>query len=212
MPYLFRAGFPAFLVEIYLPKKAGFQGTLYKTLVDAKNPDIVVDHITSHKNEIREMFEKEWELGRNKFTESFIKELSEEINKIYVGFSMYEVDGVFFGNDDAAPCEERTQVIRLIFEYPISEKLSNDVILEVKKFLRSPVRNLSEYDCCRTEYLNELSNVEDWIAKIGIFLIGFIVHRLTQAADSAPYLRQDEIWMTSFWSMVLNKFLPIKNL
>jgi len=208
MPYVFRAGFPAVFVEIYLPKKAGFQSTLYKTLVDAKNADIVVEHITNHKDEIREMFEKEWELVRNKFTESFIKDLSEEINKIYVGFSMYEVDGVFFGNDDAAPCEERTQVIRLIFEYPISENLSNAEISEVKKFLSSTIRNLSEYDCCKTEHLNELLNVEDWIAKIGIFLIGFIVHRLTLAADSTPHLRQEEIWMTSFWGMVLNKFLP----
>ena len=208
MTYIFKTGKPSTFVEIYLPKKSGFQGALYRALVDARNPKEVKDHLLRYENKIKMMLEQDWSIGHTKFIHSFIEDLSSNIGSIYVGFSMYEVDGVFFSKNSIDPCEERTQVIRIIFEFPVADALPLDTLIEVKKFLRSPARSLNEYGSYDKKYEKELKLAEDWIVKTGVFLTGFIIHRIILAIEENPDLQQDEMWVTSFWNTVLNKFLP----
>ena len=55
-PYKFCASEPGIFAEIYLPKKAKFQGTLYNALTKAiKTPKILKDYFIKHKDEISEL-------------------------------------------------------------------------------------------------------------------------------------------------------------
>ena len=103
-PYRFHEFEPGVFVEIYLPKKAKFQGTLYDTLTKGFNFDNVKDHfLSSKKSDIWQFLEK---YGR-------IRDYSEErINvfpELFWGYSVYEVDGVFRSNASSSRIiEEKT--------------------------------------------------------------------------------------------------------
>lgn len=138
-------------VEIYLPKRARYQSVLFRTLTDGFNRKKVDNHFNDEDkdkiNEIKKLLEnydpikKFGELRRN-----FNKVFSN--SNVYAGYTMYEVDGVFFDEESYAQAleensaknleedtdgadedskilsfiyEEKTQVIRLIFRPPINE-------------------------------------------------------------------------------------------
>jgi len=117
---------PAVLVELYLPKKAEYQGVLYQTLTDGFKPEAVFAHFENERTKERlPHFLKHYAqhlMGVQpddplKRIQHQIKELKEMAGQSsYIGYSMYEVDGVFFNKDKQEIEEERTQVIRLIFK------------------------------------------------------------------------------------------------
>jgi hypothetical protein len=211
MRYVFQRGFPAILVEIYLPKKSGFQGVLYKALTAGRNPAAVKKHLKEHTAAIQSMLQTDWpQLEKQVIDDAFIDELAANIKEIYSGYSMYEVDGVFFNAEDE-PVEERTQVIRLWFEYRVDEATPDEVIYEIKRFLRSPSSALTGYTPVDERARPELEQVEAWLAQVAVFLIGFLVHGIILEIKENRELTQDEIWMTSFWNGTINRFLPARD-
>ena len=115
------AGFsePAIFVELYLPKKSYFQGTLYDTLTKGFDLDTVKKHFQDKQEAIQAMLQthQQWR--------DYSDESIQSIEPFYFGYSIYEVDGVFLGKD-GRPIEEKTQVIRFLFRAD-TEKLEQVV-------------------------------------------------------------------------------------
>ena len=107
MPIDYRVtpGQPTVQVEIYLPKKAHYQGVLYRTLTEGFDQKQVEQHFRDHHADIA-LF----------LIEAGFSDLPIAIRlpeNYFTGYSMYEVDGVYFSGGGIV--EERTQVIRLLF-------------------------------------------------------------------------------------------------
>lgn len=208
MRYTFRRGVPAIHAEIYLPKKSGFQGPLYSALTDGRKPEVVHAHFRQHRARIAEILRKEWPGLAGRLDDGFIDALAAGIQGVFIGYSMYEVDGVYFPAGETTPVEERTQVVRLMFEFPVRDDDSADVVAEVKRYLRSEKNALADYTPTRDEFRPRLLDVERWVEQVGAFLFGFVLHRIELAIDADASLRQKEIWLASVWNAVINKFVP----
>lgn len=107
---------PGIFVELYLPKRARFQDILYKTLTEGFNFDLVRRHFMNRRKRplIKKVLEhhSQWK----KYSSKSILEME----PFYWGYSLYEVDGVFFSKrarrgKKRQIIEERTQVIRMMF-------------------------------------------------------------------------------------------------
>lgn len=208
--YQFRRGVPALHTEIYLPKRSGFQGALFAALTDGRNPDVIREHLTKHLKRVKEILQRDWRGLTRRLDTEFINDLAEHIGEIFTGYSMYEVDGVYFAPGNSRPSEIRTQVIRLIFQYPIDESAGDDLVRDVREFLAGPIPTLASYTPLDPAHEPELRRVEQWVERVGLFLFGFILHRIELAIADDPALRQEEIWIASLGDAVINKFVPEK--
>ena len=116
--YEFNSRESTLLVEIYLPKKAEYQGALYDTLTDGFEKDKVEAHFRKDQNKkqrIKNMLARHYPSVAD-YTDDAIdslKKLFHDDYPLYSGYSMYEVDGVFY-SPERGTIEERTQVIRVI--------------------------------------------------------------------------------------------------
>src|SRR5437899_1227122 len=86
--------------EIYLPKKIAYQGILYETLKRGFDFEAVKRRLMRFAKDIREFLENYTWLGDyiqlNENSLQALKERFKKVNQLYWGYSMYEVDGVFF--------------------------------------------------------------------------------------------------------------------
>jgi hypothetical protein len=130
-PYHFNTFDVGVFIEIYLPKKIRYQGLLYNSLRTGFDFEAVKTHLKSPDKftRIREFFEDDEALCElYDFGDSdAIRARVEDMEETFYGYSMYEVDGVFFNKmrfeqrqDEEERInqfvsEERTQVIRLMF-------------------------------------------------------------------------------------------------
>jgi len=140
------------LAEIYLPKKAKYQGILYEALTGGFDYGKVKKYIEDNLESIKELYYK-----ISKFENEMLNWLDiyfTERPPLYNGYSMYEVDGVFRG-EKGEIIEERTQVIRIIFRPNLEEihkkfKLERDNEIKnqyrirnyIKTFLRIPYHSV----------------------------------------------------------------------
>ncbi len=113
------AALPGIHFEIYFPKKIDYQAALYTALRSGHSRSSVVEFLRRQEDHVRPLL---LPALRDRYGARMLT-----MHQVYFGFSMYEVDGVFF--DQSKPLEDRTQVIRLIV-YPPYES-----ILEVSKKL-----------------------------------------------------------------------------
>jgi len=206
--YQFRRGVPALHTEIYLPKKSGFQGALFAALTDGRRPEVIRKHLTRHLKRVKEILRRDWRELTRRLDRDFIDELAAHIDDIFTGYSMYEVDGVYFAPGSHEPSEVRTQVIRLIFEYRIDDTADDDLVREIRDFLRARVNRLAGYTPRDPAHVPHLRLAEEWVERVGVFLFGFILHRIELAIADNPDLRQEEIWVASLGDAVVNKFVP----
>jgi hypothetical protein len=169
-PYRFNRFEPALFVEIYLPKKIRYQGVLYESLRKGFDFENVKNHLKKLDNfvQISEFLEDYEELYKI-YKKGDIKEIEDRVDKIqqsFYGYSMYEVDGVFFNQTafdkrqnrnekiNKFIAEENVQVIRMIF-MPDSKKILNDLNInrekdrlefyEMRGFLKRVLQN--QYEC-----------------------------------------------------------------
>ncbi len=208
MRYVLQRGIPAVFVEIYLPKKAAFQGALFAALTEGRDPGVLRRHLDAHAAAIRNKLQGDWPAAARRLDPGLVDELAGNIGALYGGYSVYEVDGVYFAANRAEPVEERTQVIRILFQYTPGASCDEATLREVKRYLRAPANRLADFGVRVKRALPELRRVERWRAQIGVFLIGFLLHRVEQAIEGHPELRQDEIWVASSWNAVVNRFVP----
>jgi len=98
--YQFRPSESGLFVELYLPKRAEYQGALYNTITDGFQKDKVESHFrnaaTDKKEGIRNLLEDYYPTMAN-YTDEMIYRLMEFFRSdvpLFSGYSMYEVDGV----------------------------------------------------------------------------------------------------------------------
>src|SRR3989344_3840203 len=127
--YLYTPAHRSLLVEVYFPKKVAYQGTIFTALEEGYNENIVKRELRDSTRELIAEFAaypfdlldpyRYGKLKKPMHPESAISKARKRI-KLYesqfYGWSMYEVDGVFF-NRRGKTYEESTQIVRLIFRF-----------------------------------------------------------------------------------------------
>lgn len=218
--YKFQAGESGIFVEIYLPKKARFQGVLYQTLSDGFHIERVQEHLTQRFDEIARFMEEYYPF-------EFTKESIPHMPQVMGGYSLYEVDGVFYDSDAKAPVEERTQVVRIMFRTPDQSRLlASDPELRkqiVREFLRftGDKARFAEHRPPglvitpeqEAEFLLIIQQLRDWVTYVAVFIFGFVVYqfckRIGELKNESGIRPEDEIWVTSFWNVGINRIIKL---
>jgi hypothetical protein len=193
--------------ELYLPKKAHYQGLLYETLTNGFDVENVRKHLRGKRKQIQAYLggaAQYWEItGKNSPTpeqflnENFIKRFPDLLH----GFTMYEVDGVFRSPHTGQVVEERTQIIRLMFITDLDQMFSTlafvqdanraDATLLARTYLRSPhwdrERFLEDHKLLPSasvfnhEQASAIVHLTaDWARSIAVFLFGYVVHDICE--------------------------------
>lgn len=140
-PYEFKPSDSGIFVEIYLPKKANFQGTLYNTLTKGFYVEKVISHF---KNPEKKLGIKNL-LKRFMDSVNYLEDEIDNFPPVLFGYSLYEVDGVFISKKNKIQAE-RTQVIRIMFRPDLrgflkknpGEKNRQIISRIAKDYLRTP--------------------------------------------------------------------------
>jgi hypothetical protein len=221
--YHFHRSEPSVFVEIYLPKKSLYQGKLFEVLNDGFNWEKVCKSLRDNRDEIQDFLKN----SRHFKPESFcIDDILEE--KLYWGYSIYEVDGVFCGGENRI-FEERTQIIRFMFRPSISSISSivkngeNELTSEnptqketIIDMIRSAIRNpgseklstaiIEKYENSENSYQDVVEYIKKWEKQIHVFLFGYILFELCEGIKIVNQ-SEEEIWLTSFWNLEINRVI-----
>ena len=193
--------------EIYLPKKAHYQGLLYETLTNGFDVEQVRKHLRGKRKQIQAYLcgaAQYWELtGKASpspeqfLNESFIKRFPDLLH----GYTMYEVDGVFRSPHTGQVVEERTQIIRLMFINDLDQLFSklafvNDAnrdaaSLLARSYLRSSHWDLHQFladhklNPSASTFKDDqaaaiLQITAEWARSIAVFLFGYVVHDICE--------------------------------
>jgi hypothetical protein len=212
-------------MEIYLPKKANFQGTLYETLTRGFDLNVVKAHFKNpdKRARIKNLLTRFYSIAQ------YDLETIDGYQPIFFGYSLYEVDGVFC-NEKKGIVEERVQAIRIVFkpDYDYlfqnfmlaqNEKESRDEIrVLVRRFLRFSSPDVQAFiaTLSRDEYLDSkralLLFIDKWVAYVCLFVFGYVVYEIC-AKITQLYREEgnditkveDEVWVTSFWNLGVNR-------
>jgi hypothetical protein len=209
-PYQFHYGDPGLFAEIYLPKKAVYQGMLYDTLTNGFKVNIVKEHLRYRKEAVQNF------LGLHDY--DLYDSQVEQLTQILQGYSMYEVDG-FFWEPGTPVAEERNQVIRLLFYAPPigdSEAQKSTARSVGRQYLRFWTHSLDDFNAevARPrggEFGHKVrSQLSDWLAKINLYINGYIVFKICEGIvrlkelGDIPKL-EDQIWVTSLRGLAVNR-------
>lgn len=211
-PYRFRPFEPGIFVEVYLPKRSGYQGTLYETLTNGFDWQHVRDHFTVDRKRraaIDELLKQ--------YTEFYDPLSIDTIDQFFWGYSMYEVDGVFLSTRRRRRVdEERTQVIRFMF-FPDLRSAGRITPHSVRRkhgsVRRAVATLLSKGRAERARVGQDCPELKDyidrWIGAVGLFIFGYFIFNLTERIrglhGAGRQRLEDEIWVTSLWSLEVNK-------
>ncbi len=219
-PYRFNYGLPGLFVEIYLPKKALYQGELYDTLTMGFDLDAVRHHFREHANDIKAFLRDNKEFGDYQETQV------ERLAPSYEGYSLYELDGVFCSRSTNKSfrsenhprkdqlIEERVQVIRVMFLAPV-DSLPGDPrsrAFAARRFLRFWTHDLDEYEADLrisgrpAEDVGLAKSLKGWLDDVGLFIHGYLLFKICQRIhllDKAGSIEnpEQEIWLSSFRSL-----------
>jgi hypothetical protein len=211
--YTFSSREPSVLTEIYLPKKASYQATLYDTLTKGFNLNYREHFKGDSEKKIKDF------ISQFRAYEDYDKLASRE-KSIFFGYSIYEVDGVFH-NGEGATFEERTQVVRIIFkpdydtiikildcegvknpENPENMRTLKAIAREslgLSRTQRIEVRD-SQYPEKQSWRRKAFDMICEWADDVGFFLIGYIVYELSVGESNV----EEEIWVSSIWTFDVN--------
>lgn len=214
---------PVTMFEIFLPKRMEYQSKLYEALQGGLHLDNVRAFLRGADRETEQRRIKALipEPGAAKYTDARIQNLQQ----VYFGFSLYEVDGVFV-TDPRDPAthrmQERTQVVRLFFKpdavyevikgnQSLTAAARNSTLDEVRQFQRTATA-WNGVDAVTT-YLQQrniadesgalrsgLQAIEEWHADILLFVFGYVVGKITEELA----IDESEIWVTSHQGLVVN--------
>ena len=204
------------IVELYLPKKASFQGSLYDTL--SEGLDIL---------NVRAHFRNSARSRRISSTlvvphlQKLVKDTGRmrRFPRVFFGYSLYEVDGVF-ANKKGPPDEESTQVVRMLFG-PDTDALSRKVKLapyRTEQIVRAyqharrvgepsvQSADFKEFDDVGAKDLKEVvDHLRDWYRHVEVFVFGFVVFRLCEKIKELKgkgLKAEEEIWVTTTDAML----------
>jgi hypothetical protein len=215
--YRVQAGEPGVFVEIYLPKRADFQGRLYDALTQGFDLEAVREHFRApeKKDRVRELFrhyDPELALADGRL---------EELREVFFGYSVYEVDGVFRGAQGGPRAyEERDQVLRVIFkpDYPGIAERSGSTVEAVRQIAHERFhgyRESLEDGLASSQGRSEepkkrvVREIRRWMEDVSVFLFGYVVYelceRIAELREEGVRRPEEEIWVTSFWAMTVNR-------
>jgi hypothetical protein len=191
-------------VELLLPKKANYQGALYSTLTDGFVKEKVQKYLHDPKRKPRI---KEFLSDYVSITDESYEWYSNKIEKIFKGYSVYEVDGVFYDEEKKQTIEEKTQIIRMIFLPPYKEiegKLGldreNQQILAVLHQVQ--LTDLNTFHDKEKETLEYI--LLNWVKIITFFVYGYVMFRIQESILQLE-VKEEEIWVISSTSVIINK-------
>ena len=229
--YEFCRGEPAVFSEIYLPKKSVYQGRLYDTLTRGFDIDNIKEHFIKKESKIKEL------LRRYNRLVGYDRAFIDEFPRVFFGYSMYEVDGVFYDIDKGITAkehtrivEERTQIIRIIFKPDMNEldRLFNKVIpddaVDKDEFLKILARTYLSHSSSSLEtffedeekmrlYQEVFKYLQKWTDYTGLFMFGYLIYEISELilslfrGDKIGKV-EDVIWVTSLWNLSVNRIVP----
>ena len=242
-PYVFMRGERGIFAEVYFPKKVAYQPEIFQALNEGLEEDNVKNYLSLNLLAIREeMSDYQHIFDPNQYMQNRWLELPEvplaqanvRIDRYispFYGWSMYEVDGAF-KNSRGKLCDERTQIIRLIFRfdhrlkgrsraakcYDVFEAMLRWIMAEqgrldhsfpwsdgeLERFLElHEVWSVQKLEFAEKYYHQLARAVKKWMDDIALFVFGYLVRRFwTQVSKQKS--KEDEIWTVSFFSANLN--------
>jgi hypothetical protein len=212
--YTMQVSEPGIFFEFYLPKKSRLQGALFRTLTNGFKLEEVKRHFRCLRlardpsviEKVRALTIPAWTMLQEELTQDEI----EAFPRVFFGYSMYEVDGVYnqeVGHATGDPdsnymlAEERTQIIRLIFKFPGAD-LDMETLDMLKAAMRDPRagptalrRRSGEIVKAESPKAREaLSSLIQWVRYIGWFVFGYLLYQVCEEIESqyASELRDGE--------------------
>ena len=241
--YVFFRGERGVFAEVYFPKKVAFQGTIFTALEEGHEEENVKIYLKKKVNTLlKELAEypvdifdpyRYGTLKKPNKPESTVAKVRKRINMYsspFKGWSMYEVDGVFFKRGRAD--EERTQVIRLMFRFRSPHiRLARrwdceDVlrailyfVIETRGFLsggtawskeakqqffaRHEWDSAAKKEFAERNFTRIAQRTLKWIDDCILFIFPYLVRNFSDKVLETRRL-EDEIWVTSFFDLTLN--------
>jgi hypothetical protein len=226
--YQYQRNEAGLFTELYLPKKAEFQGTLYKVLTEGFDLGKLRAHFRDPARQpgIRRM------LRGYPRVENYTDADVEALRPLFFGYSLYEVDGVYH-SPRRGILEERTQVVRFLLKPDFDDLLARcgagpdrrgEAVALARGFLRGPHLDRESFLRAEGPHLAEhygqglpdvLAGVEyldRWMNQVRMFLFGYVVHQICarilelhdQRRLSAEEL-EEEIWFASFSNLSVSR-------
>ena len=204
-PYCAKLPDSGIFVEIYLPKKSVFQGTLFDTLTNGFDIQKIKSHFRNNKkkNKIRELL-------KNYRINDYTDEMINSFPGIFCGYSMYEVDGVFYSSDKKA-YEETTQIIRLISRLELIRRGGSRYLMNPSQKLAEFKKELKSNSALAPSLFDYLRRWRDYV---GLLIFGYIIYEICDrifALCSTGQMdwndAEDEIWVTSFDTLRINRIV-----
>ncbi|MGH9427772.1 MAG: hypothetical protein ACRD2L_15900 [Terriglobia bacterium] len=219
--YAFNPSEHGIFVEIYLPKKAEFQGTLYQALTEGFDIEKVRGHFRAKREQINAFLQGHYSCdGR-----------IETMQQVFYGYSMYEVDGVYYDLKNKKTFEERNQVIRVMFKPDLEAVNIRTLPVErAQTVTKLFVRHAGKTESFPTDhpqiYLNAseqekamisslLVYLEGWKYDVALFVLGYIVFEICERIQELDIMKgkdaEEEILVTSFWNLTVNRIVRTRN-
>lgn len=235
-----------FFAEIYFPRKSAHQGTIFTALRDGYKENEVKTYLKQNVSKLLEEFKKYPQLldphqYDNKGRISYTKEKALERIKLYTspfkGWSLYQIDGVFFDKQGRA-YEEATQVVRIMFcfqssYYDMAKKKKCLDILRAIIFWAITKQDLldehnlwdkKQYDEFferhkpwpkrKLEFTNKYftlitKEIQKWLDDCVLFIFGYLVGQFSESV-LRENLPEEEIWVSSFFNLTVNVVKKVK--
>lgn len=208
--YLFQPSEHGLQVELYLPKRADFQGLLYDTLTEAFDAGKIRAYLADphNRSHLAALLGRNWP-GLVARLDSIARRLETGIK----GYSLYEVDGVYAGDEGVV--SERTQVVRLMF-LPDLDGMAGRAGLAPERARDETKILLRDYGADSGFYREKkgagvepavlalCEALEGWVEEVGLVLYGFIVNRVCLAIRDRDLRPEEEIRVTSSWGFTVN--------
>jgi hypothetical protein len=226
--YQYQRNEAGLFTELYLPKKAEFQGTLYKVLTEGFDLARLKAHFRDPDKQpgIRRI------LRGYPRVEHYTEADVEALRPLFFGYSLYEVDGVY-NSPERGVMEERTQVVRFLLKPDFDDLLAEcgagpdkrgEAVILAREFLRSP--DLEAESFLRTEgpriaqrfgttlpnHLAGVQYLDRWMNQVRMYLFGYVVHEicdrileLYHEKRLSPEQLEEEIWFTSFSNLSVSR-------
>jgi len=206
--YKFHSAEPAISVDIYLPKKPEFQGTLYNTLTEGFQFDKLKAHFESPLTRVKlNRF-----FGSNSIAITYAhKNVISKLENIFTGYSMSEVDGAYWSSDQNVTISETTQVIRIIFrpDYEIiynPKKFTSEELVVIQKEMREFLKTVSLSKETLLEQSDKTNEFENWVKAVMLFVYGYLLLNICDKIDT-EYEKEEEIWSVSFIHTDVNRIV-----
>lgn len=242
--YLFTRGEGGIFAELYFPKKVEYQSTIYTSLQVGYQEQRVRDYLTFNAESLLTELAgyvdllNPYQYGtvqRPETSETPVEQAQKRIEMYsspFRGWSMYEVDGMFF-NRQGRIYEERTQVIRLMFRFRSSYTRQARRVNAIDVLRSILLSSISERGLLATEnvwdersrqhylathepwqdarkrrfaeryYIRICREVGKWIDDCALFIFGYLVRAFSQEVLERARV-EEEIWVMSFSNMTLN--------